>query len=127
MKKKTFEKIRIIIVITLGIMIGVSVSLKISFIPPLAIVIAAFLIHYLFRHVDEIVADERDYKLAGKAARATLIIVSISLAAIGAGLIAYGANNSYVYKLGRIFLYIVSFTLVTNIFTYLIYQKRGDK
>ena len=127
MKKKTFEKIRIIVVITLGITIGVSLSLKITFISPLAIVIAAFLINYLFRQVDEVVADERDYKLAGKAARTTLNIVGISLAALGTGLVAYGINDSYFYKLGHILLYIVSFILVTNIFTYLIYQKRGDK
>jgi uncharacterized membrane protein len=127
MKKKTFEKIRIITVITLGITIGVSVSLKISFISPLAIAIAAFLINYLFRQVDEVVADERDYKLGGQAARTTLNIVGIGLAAIGTGLIAYGTNDLYFYKLGQILLYIVSFILVINIFTYLIYQRRGDK
>lgn len=127
MNKKTFQKIRIIIVIALGITISISIVVKISFIPPLAIVIAAFLINYLFRRVDEVVADERDYKLAGQAARATLNIVGISLAAIGTGLVAYGINDSYFYKLGYLLLYIVSYMLVTNIFAYLIYQKQGDK
>ena len=127
MTKKTFEKIRIIIVIILAITLGVSVTIEISFIPPLAIVMAAFSIHYLFRRVNEVVADERDYKLGGQAARATLNIVSISLAALGTGLVAYGISNPYFYKFGYLLLYIVSFILVTNIFAFLVYQKRGDK
>ena len=127
MTKKIFEKIRIIIVIILAITIGVAVTLEISYIPPLAIIIAALLVHYLFRQVKEVVADERDYKLGGQAARATLNIVTISLVIIGAGLVANGAGDPYFYKLGHVLLYIVSFILVTNIVAFLVYQKRSDK
>ncbi len=127
MTKQTFQKVRIITVISLAATIGISVSMGISFIPPLAIVLSAFLINYLFHRVNEVVADERDYKLGGQAARATLNIISITLAALGTGLLAYGINNPYFHKLGYLLLYIVSFILVINIFAFLIYQKRGDK
>ena len=127
MKKRTFEKFRIIIVASLGITIGVSVSQGYSVIVPISIMVATVLVNYLFHQVDEVVADERDYKIAGKGAIATLNITSITLATIGATLMAIGVNYPEFSKIGYLFLYVVCFILVTKIITFMFYQKRGDK
>ena len=127
MKKKTFEKFRIIIVASLGVTIGVSVTQGYSVAVPIAIIVATVLINYLFHQVDEVVADERDYKVAGKSAIATINIVSITLVTIGATLTAVGVNYPEFSRIGHLFLYTVCFILVIKTVTFMFYQKRGDK
>ena len=127
MNKKQFQVIQLLIVLFLAIIMAISIFKGISFLPPLAIVISAFLINFLYHRVDEVVADERDYKIAGKSARVTFTIVSLTLATLGASFSAYGIKDPYFYKLGYLLLHVVSFMLVTNILVFAVYQKRGDK
>ena len=127
MTKKQFEVIRILVVIILSITIGVSVLLKISFLPPLVIIIATGLIQFLYRQVREITADERDWKLAGRAAIITYWITALVLVIIGSSLLAYSATFSSVYRAGYWLLYIVSFMMTVNTFSFLILGQRGDK
>jgi uncharacterized membrane protein len=127
MTKNQFQTFRIIVVIALSITIGVSVSLKIAFIPPVAIVVSAALIQIFYRRVKEVTADERDWQLAGRAAIATYRITALFLVIIGSSLVAYSTSEPSVYRAGYLLLYLVSFMMVVNIISYLVYQKRGDK
>jgi len=127
MKKKTFEQFRIIIVILLAITVGVSVSQGYSVVVPISIIVATFLVYYFWRKVDEVTVDERDYKIAGKGAIATLNITTITLVIIGATLVASGINYPEFSKIGYLFLYIVCFILIIKIITFMFYQKKGDK
>jgi len=127
MTKKKFEIIRLFIVIAMTIAIGISVVEGISFIPPLAMVISAGIILILFRRVNEVVADERDYKIGGQAARITFNITATALTALGGSLVAYGVKDPYYYRPGYLLLYLVTFMLVTNIFAFLYFQKKGEK
>ncbi|MBU1164443.1 DUF2178 domain-containing protein [Patescibacteria group bacterium] len=127
MKKKTFEKIRIVIIVSLAIIMGISVSQGYSVVVPISIIVATFLIYYLFRQVDEVTADERDYKVAGRGALATINIVTITLVTIGATLMAVSVNYPEFKRIGLLFLYIVCFIMITKIVTFQVYQKRCDK
>lgn len=127
MTKKQFEIFRLIVVIVMTIAIGVSVNQGIAFIPPLAMVLAAGIILITFRKVKEVVVDERDYKIGGQAARLSFNIIAVSLTALGGALVAYGITDPKFYKFGYLLLYIVTFMLVVNIFTFLFIQKKGDK
>ena len=127
MTKKQFKTIRLFIVIAMTIAIGVAVTEGIAFIPPLAMVLAGGMSLILMRQVKEVMVDERDKIIGGQAARITFNITAISLTALGGGLMAYGVTNPNVYKFGYLLLYIVTFMLVVNIFTFLYYQKKGDK
>jgi len=127
MKKKTFEKLRLIIVAILAITMGISISQGWSVVVPVSIIFATFLVYYLFKQIDEVVADERDFKVAGKGALATINIVTIVLVIVGATMIAVGVTYPEFRRIGLLFLYIVCFILVTKIITFLFYQKRGDK
>ncbi len=89
--------------------------------------VAAGLIQFLNRKVKEVTADERDWKLAGRAAIITYRITTLVLVIIGCSLIAYSTANPDYYRAGYLLLYLVSFMMVINIFAFLIYQKRGDK
>jgi len=127
MTKQKFQIIQLIIVVLLIVAFCFSLITEISYITPLAIIISAAIINYLYHQVNEITADERDYKIAGLAAQATLNIFSITLTFLGIGLLIYSLNNPYYYRLGYLLLYVVCFLLVLNIFSFLYYQKRGDK
>ena len=127
MTKKQIKIIRLVIVIVMTIAIGVSVNQGIAFVPPVAMVLAAGIVLFMFRQVKETVVDERDYKIGGQAARITFNITAVSLTALGGGLMAYGIKDPDFYRFGYLILYIVTFMLVVNIFTFLYYQKKGDK
>ena len=125
MTKKQFEIIKLIIVVGLSVTIGIAVVKDISFITPLAIIISALLIQILYRRVNEVTADERDYKLGGQAASLTLKISILIITALGGGLLAYSINNSTYYRPGYLLLYIASSMMVVNTISYLYYQKKG--
>lgn len=127
MTQKQFQTARIVVVMALSIAIGVSVSLKISFVPPLAIILSAGLIQVLYRRVKEITADERDWKLAGQAALVTYRVTAMALVVIGGTLLACATANPDIYRAGYLLLYIVCFMMVVNIFAFLILGRRGDK
>lgn len=125
MTKKKFKIIKLFIVMALAITIGLAVDYNIAFIPPLAIIISAVLIQFFYKQVNEVTADERDYKLAGQAARFTLVIITLGLTILGSTLIAYSSTNPVYYRPGYLLLYIVSTIMVVNIISYLYYQKRN--
>jgi uncharacterized membrane protein len=74
MTLKRFKILKLSIVIILGIITGVSVSYHNYIIPIIAIAVAVSLIFYWRRKVKEIIADERDYAVGGRAAGLTIQI-----------------------------------------------------
>ena len=127
MTKKQFTFFKLAVVITLSIAVALAVNYNIPYIPPLAIIISALTIQLLYRRVNEVTVDERDMKLGGEAAIMTLRIVSLALTILGGTLLAVSTTNPAYYKPGYLILYIVSFILMVNIFSYLFYQKKIDK
>jgi uncharacterized membrane protein len=127
MTQKQFKTIKLFIVIAMTIAIGVAVNKGVAFIPPLAMVLAAGIILILMRRVKEVMVDERDKRIGGQAARITFNITAVSLTALGGALMAYGVTDPGAYRFGYLLLYIVTYMLVVNIFTFLYYQKKGEK
>ncbi len=107
MTKKQFEILRLIIVAVMIIAIGLAVKQDIAFVPPVTMVLSAGLIFFFFRKIDEVVVDERDYKLGGQSARITFNITAVTLTALGGAFMAYGVNHPEFYRPGYLLLYIV--------------------
>lgn len=68
MTLKQYTSARIAIVITLAMFVSVSVTAR-NYILPLVAAAAALLLLFLRSKVADVIADERDYAIAGKAAR----------------------------------------------------------
>ena len=68
MTLKKYHQIRLIVVITLSILVSQSLVLKNYLIPAFAVVIASLTLMLFRRQVKEVLADERDYANAGRAA-----------------------------------------------------------
>ena len=72
MTLKTYQKIKLVFVVCLSMFFSWAIFLD-NFIIPVAVMIASSLVLMLLRRrVKEIVADERDWQLAGKAALITV-------------------------------------------------------
>jgi len=126
MTKKQFKIIKLIIVAALAIIMSLAVNYNIAFIPPLAIIVSAVLIKILYKRVKEITVDERDFLLAGKAARLTLVFTILGLTILGSSLLAYSTTNPIFYRPGYLLLYITSTIMVVNIISYLYYKNKNN-
>jgi uncharacterized membrane protein len=74
---KTYQKIKLGFTIVLAIIFSQAVIYKNSVIPLIAMIIASLILIYLRRQVKEVIADERDYAIAGRAALWSIQIYSL--------------------------------------------------
>ena len=74
---KQYNTIRLIVVMVLAIVIGNMIVLKNFFIPVMLLGISSLFLMFLRKKVKEIIADERDYDLARKAASLAIQIYSL--------------------------------------------------
>ncbi len=76
MTLKTFKQIQIIAAVIIGITVSQAIVFESFFLPIVTIIVATLVMLILRRRVKEVIADERDYALGGKAALLTLQIFS---------------------------------------------------
>jgi len=88
LRKKTFNKIKMIFSLTIGAIIAFSVVQGYWFLPAIIVPIFLAATVLLKNKIKGVLADERDYKIGGDAARMTYFIFALSGATIGAMLIA---------------------------------------
>ena len=81
MSLKKYQRIRLIIVFFLAMAVAFSITLKNFILPVILLIVATLIIMGLRRSVKEIIADERDYEVAGHASRWAITVFS-SLACI---------------------------------------------
>ncbi|MDD2785722.1 MAG: DUF2178 domain-containing protein [Patescibacteria group bacterium] len=71
---KQFQIFKSVSVFVLAMIVGASITLDNYLVPIIAVALDALLILYMRGKVKEIIADERDYAIGGKAARWTMYI-----------------------------------------------------
>lgn len=76
MTLKQFKIIKIITVIALSITFSQSIINKNYIIPLMALTLSIIFLYFIRRRVKEIIADERDYKIGGKAALIAMQVFS---------------------------------------------------
>lgn len=76
MSNKQYQKIRLIIVVVTAIVFGQAIVLDNYLIPIITLVVSSLLLIYLRRKVKEVMVDERDKALGGKAALMAIQIYS---------------------------------------------------
>lgn len=80
--------IKLVIVMLLAATVSLSISNGYYVLPGVAILASVAILLTLQKKVKEVLADERDYELAGRAARQAMTIFSIAMALVGATLMA---------------------------------------
>jgi uncharacterized membrane protein len=125
MNKKTFFTIKIATASFLAAIVAVSVNYGNWYLPVLAIIAAFVLLYFTKTKVKGVVADERDYKIAGQASY--LAMTSYTIVATITGLIVYisGRENPVIFAVGNVLLYSVLFLMLTYAILFKIYAKRS--
>ena len=129
MRLSTYNIIRITIAALLGVSVSFFVVLGNYIFPVIAAIAAFIIIMALRRRVSEVINDERDYYLAGKAARWTVFIF-IMIAALGSMVfMALRKGNPFFERLGYASAYIACFVMVLQSILFYIFEKKdhGEK
>lgn len=118
---KKFYFYRIIIVMLLASLMSFSITINNYLLAIASVIIAILIILMLKKNVSEVIADERDYELAGKSARYSLTIFAIMATVITLMLLLFRQVNPLFETAASILAYSVCSLLIINsvIFKYL--------
>ena len=125
MSYNTYRKWQAIMGMIIGGVTGASVGMGNWIAPIITIVICVSVMMVIRGRVKEIVADERTFTIAEKAARLTLQIVAIGMAIIGAiFLVISRGESSTLTQTGFALVYATCALLVINYIAYYYYNKK---
>lgn len=125
MSKRAFLIVRIITVITLSILVGVSINLGNYVLPVVAIITASLLLYFFKGKVKEVMADERDYEIAGRAGRNAMAVYSLVMAIAGTVLMALSKTYPGLECPALIILYSVCSLVFLYAILFKIYSRYG--
>jgi len=124
MKRRTFNILGIITIAILGVVIGESIKVGNAVIPVIAMIIAMIIIYTLKRNVDEVMEDERIYKIGEKASYLTFKIFLTMIAILGVFLVALSNSGMYSFeKEGYTLLYSTGVLLILYLISYGYYSR----
>jgi uncharacterized membrane protein len=126
MNKKTFLIIRVATAIILAMAVSIGITLG-NYLLPIIAFIAVIVILLAAKHkVKDVLADERDYKIAGQAAKATMNIYNLTMALLGAVMMALSKIHSDFIFPAEIILYSVCVQMILYTILFKIYSRYGD-
>lgn len=114
MTLKQLSIARVITAMSLAAIMSQAVVLQNYYLAAASVIIAILLLIYLKKQVTEVTADERDYKIAGDAARWTLTIFSILGALASFILLTARTYSPYFEAVGSTLAYGVCILLIIN-------------
>ncbi len=120
MTLKQYKFWRLAIIILLSFSISISISLENYYLPLIFMLTALAGIYYCRKQVEtkNIIADERDYKIAGNAARYTIFIYAWIGAILTFVLMAISGREGILYILSQYFAFSVCFLMLLNAFLF---------
>jgi uncharacterized membrane protein len=123
---KQFRIVKIVIAAVLAIVVGQAVVAENFLLGGIAVLAAFSLLLILRRHVKEVLEDERDYKIAGDAARWTITIFGVAGWAVSFLLLSFRDTNPYNATAGSALAYAVCAMLITYSLSGLLMRSRGE-
>jgi len=127
MTNKTFSIYKIVAVVIVAFVTSVSVRYGNWYLPVICIVAAWIFLHALRSRVKEVIADERDRKVAGKAAG--LAIQVYTLLSVIAGIVLYivGKEDAVLFTVGSVLLYSACFLMFLYTVLFKVYEKKDER
>jgi uncharacterized membrane protein len=128
MTTKTYKTCRLAIIILLSMSISVSITLENYYLPVIFMISASAGMYYCRKQLktDKVMVDERDYQVAGNAARYTIFIYGW-IGAIGTFvLMAISQREGVIYAISQYLAFSVCFLLLLNafLFKYLLKKEK---
>ena len=126
MTKKTFSIYRIIAVIIVTIIVSIFINYGNWYLPVISIMASWLFLYTLRRKVKEVIADERDYIIAGKASGLAMkIYISFSVI-IGMILYSTGKENEILFNIATTLLYSACFLMIFYAVLFKIYERKDE-
>jgi len=127
MNLKQYNICRLSVIVVLSLSISVAITQNSYYLPIAFVLTAMAVLYYCKRQLktDDVLADERDYKTAGDAARYAIFAYSW-IGAIGTFvLMAISNKEGVLYVLSQYLAYSVCFLMLTNAALFKFLSKRG--
>jgi len=125
MSQKHYLTYKLLAVMVLAAIVSTSVNLG-KYLPPLLAMAAAWGFLYVLKgKVKAVLADERDYLTAGKAARISLTAYALTMSIIGVVLMALSQSEPSLELPALMIVYPLCGLIVLNAVLFKIYDKRG--
>jgi uncharacterized membrane protein len=112
MKYNNFKFYKTVLVIILAILVGVSVTVGNYIIPIIGLVVGVVLLLLLKTNVNTVLTDERVDKIAGSAAKITMVVSTFGMAIAGVILISLRTKYPEFLLLGNVLAYITCGMLI---------------
>jgi len=126
MTKKAFSIYRIIAVIIVTIIVSISINYGNWYLPVISIMASWLFLYTLRRKVKEVIADERDCIIAGKASGLAMkIYISFSVI-IGMILYSTGKENEILFNIATTLLYSACFLMIFYAVLFKIYERKDE-
>ena len=126
MTQKAFSTYRIIAVIIVTIIVSISINYGNWYLPVISIMASWLFLYTLRRKVKEVIADERDYIIAGKASGLAMkIYISFSVI-IGMILYSTGKENEVLFNIATTLLYSACFLMIFYAVLFKIYERKDE-
>lgn len=128
MTKKSFSIYRLIAVIIVAIVVGISINYGNWYLPLAAIVASWVFLYALRRNVKEIMPDERDYMTAGKASLWSMRIYLGVSVIVGLVLYTMGMDEKegILFSSATTLLYSASFLMLVYAVLFKIYERKNE-
>ena len=127
MKNKTFLLIKLVITAVIAAVIAISITIGNWYLPAIVLIAAVILLLVLKRRVKDVTEDERDRKIAGRAALLAMSTYAIASAVGGTVLVALGYRDALMYAVGSTILYSASALIVLYALLFKIYARKQDQ
>ena len=127
MNKKQYTIARLIIMVLLTISIIISISMS-NYYLPIVFLFTAFVFMYYFKKqlkTKDVLADERDYKIAGDTARYSIFIYAFIATITMFVLMGISQNQGELYAVSLCLAFSVCFLLILNSFLFKFLSKKG--
>jgi len=127
MTKRKFFVCKIIAGIAVGSVVGASVSMGNWQVPVILVTACFAILLALRRKVEGVVADERDYNIAGKASYLAIMVYSFIAVISGIILFVLGQEGSQFKAIGNTLLYSACFLALFYSVLFKIYARKGGQ
>jgi uncharacterized membrane protein len=129
MDKKTFSILRIIAVAIVSISVSYFINMGNWYVPVITVAISWAFLYFMRKKVKQVIADERDYMIAGKASQ--IAMHTYLLLSVIAGLVLYslglGDKEGILFGTATTLLYSACFLMLLYAILFKIFEKKNDR
>lgn len=127
MTLKTYNRIRLLIVVITAFIFSQSLVLRNFFIPIVVLGLSSLILFYLRKKVTELIADERDYQIGGKAALLAIQLTSWIGVIVMFVFYALGDKNPIYQPIAMTLAFSICILMLTYSIIFQYYNKRSPK